>query len=78
MFVGTPTPIPHGLRRSATGVIEGLGVSRAWWRGGAGGARPGDERTARAWEILVCAATDPSWVGHFLVAAALVIDVGGR
>jgi phosphoenolpyruvate synthase/pyruvate phosphate dikinase len=25
----------------------------------------------------VCSATDPSWVGHFLVAAALVIDVGG-
>ena len=25
----------------------------------------------------MCSATDPSWVGHFLVAAALVIDVGG-
>jgi phosphohistidine swiveling domain-containing protein len=28
-------------------------------------------------EILVCRSTDPSWVGHFLLASALVIDLGG-
>jgi len=28
-------------------------------------------------EILVCHTTDPSWAGYFLVASALVIDVGG-
>ena len=28
-------------------------------------------------EILVCETTDPSWTSLFLVAAGLVIDVGG-
>ena len=28
-------------------------------------------------EILVCATTDPSWTSLFLVAAGLVIDIGG-
>jgi pyruvate,water dikinase len=28
-------------------------------------------------EVLVCECTDPSWAAHFLVASAVVIDVGG-
>jgi pyruvate,water dikinase len=28
-------------------------------------------------EVLVCATTDPSWASYFLVASALVIDIGG-
>jgi phosphohistidine swiveling domain-containing protein len=28
-------------------------------------------------EILVCETTDPSWASYFLVASALVIDIGG-
>jgi pyruvate,water dikinase len=28
-------------------------------------------------EILVCATTDPSWASCFLVAGAVVIDIGG-
>jgi pyruvate,water dikinase len=28
-------------------------------------------------EILVCETTDPSWASYFLVAGALVIDIGG-
>ena len=28
-------------------------------------------------EILVCETTDPSWTSLFLVAAGLVIDIGG-
>ena len=28
-------------------------------------------------EILVCETTDPSWASLFLVASALVIDIGG-
>ncbi len=28
-------------------------------------------------EVLVCANTDPSWAAQFLVASAVVIDVGG-
>ena len=28
-------------------------------------------------EVLVCETTDPSWASYFLVASALVIDIGG-
>jgi pyruvate,water dikinase len=28
-------------------------------------------------EVLVCQTTDPSWASYFLVASALVIDIGG-
>jgi pyruvate,water dikinase len=28
-------------------------------------------------DVLVCATTDPSWASLFLVAAAVVIDIGG-
>src|SRR5205814_10530304 len=28
-------------------------------------------------EVLVCETTDPSWASLFLVASALVIDIGG-
>jgi pyruvate,water dikinase len=30
-----------------------------------------------AGEILVCSVTDPSWSSYFLLAAGVVIDVGG-
>ena len=79
MFVGTPTPIPHAdSDDQATGVIEGLGVSPGVVEGVARVVLdPATSEPLEPGEILVCAATDPSWVGHFLVAAALVIDVGG-
>jgi phosphohistidine swiveling domain-containing protein len=79
MFVGTPTPISRAAAHDrAAGVIEGLGVSPGVVEGVARVVLdPATSDPLEPGEILVCAATDPSWVGHFLVAAALVIDVGG-
>jgi pyruvate,water dikinase len=58
--------------------IEGLGVSPGVVEGIARVIiDPATSDPLEPGEILVCGATDPSWVGHFLVAAALVIDVGG-
>jgi len=79
MFVGTPTPIPRAdADQEPAGVIQGLGVSPGVVEGVARVVLdPATSEPLEPGEILVCAATDPSWVGHFLVAAALVIDVGG-
>jgi phosphohistidine swiveling domain-containing protein len=79
MFVGTPAPIPLAdADEQPAGLIEGLGVSPGVVEGVARVVLdPATSEPLEPGEILVCAATDPSWVGHFLVAAALVIDVGG-
>jgi len=79
MFVGTPAPIALAASDGQPGgVIEGLGVSPGVVEGVARVVLdPATSEPLEPGEILVCAATDPSWVGHFLVAAALVIDVGG-
>ncbi|MEE8164665.1 MAG: PEP-utilizing enzyme [Myxococcota bacterium] len=77
----TGMPEPFSLRDSpASGPSEpltGLGVSPGVAQGRArvvldpsqGGLLPG--------EILVCSITDPSWSSYFLIAAGVVIDVGG-
>ena len=84
LFVGNPEPLPiAGPDRAADGaatasVVAGLGVSPGVVEGQARVVLdPATSEPLAPGEILVCAATDPSWVGHFLVAAALVIDVGG-
>ena len=61
-----------------TNVVEGLGVS-AGVAEGAARVLLGPEGIAdvEAGEILVCPTTDPSWAPAILLAAALVIDVGG-
>jgi len=57
--------------------LEGIAVSSGQ---AAGRARiitdPGDPRGLEPGEILVCPVTDPSWTPLFLVAAAVVCDVG--
>ncbi len=79
LFVGTPVPIPRADDEPpAPVVIEALGVSPGVVEGIARVILdPAAGEPLEPGEILVCGATDPSWVGHFLVAAALVIDVGG-
>jgi pyruvate,water dikinase len=82
LFVGDPEPIATASARDATGdgptTITALGVSPGVVEGLARVVLdPATSEPLAPGEILVCAATDPSWVGHFLVAAALVIDVGG-
>ena len=80
MFVGNPEPIAPAAddERAVAVSIEGLGVSPGVVEGIARVIiDPATSDPLEPGEILVCGATDPSWVGHFLVAAALVIDVGG-
>jgi phosphohistidine swiveling domain-containing protein len=82
LFVGNPEPIAAGAGGDAAtaevATITALGVSPGVVEGVARVVLdPATSEPLAPGEILVCAATDPSWVGHFLVAAALVIDVGG-
>jgi pyruvate,water dikinase len=92
LFVGNPEPIAaapagggtrNGTSRDADAAagpvtIAALGVSPGVVEGVARVVLdPATSEPLAPGEILVCAATDPSWVGHFLVASALVIDVGG-
>jgi pyruvate,water dikinase len=81
LFVGNPEPLPvatSDARREERPRLTGLGVSPGVVEGRARVVLdPATSEPLEPGEILVCAATDPSWVGHFLVAAALVIDVGG-
>ena len=83
LFVGNPEPLPvdgptDDRAEGMTGSVVGLGVSPGVVEGVARVVLdPATSEPLAPGEILVCAATDPSWVGHFLVAAALVIDVGG-
>jgi phosphohistidine swiveling domain-containing protein len=80
MFVGNPEPVALAADDAIPSAlsIEGLGVSPGVVEGVARVIiDPATSEPLEPGEILVCGSTDPSWVGHFLVAAALVIDVGG-
>jgi pyruvate,water dikinase len=87
MFVGDPEPITpardgaaehDGAAGEPDQPVTGLGVSPGVVEGVARViVDPATSDPLEPGEILVCNTTDPSWVGHFLVAAALVIDVGG-
>jgi pyruvate,water dikinase len=70
----TPPPAaPAGVS-----VIEGLGVSPGVAEGPARVILgPDGIPDVEPGEILVCPTTDPSWAPAMLIAAALVIDVGG-
>ena len=80
MFVGNPEAVAIADDGAAEPVqsLTGLGVSPGVVEGIARViVDPATSEPLEPGEILVCNTTDPSWVGHFLVAAALVIDVGG-
>ena len=80
LFVGDPEPrlVDGPGDGTPASLLTGLGVSPGVIEGIARVILdPASSEPLAPGEILVCAATDPSWVGHFLVAAALVIDVGG-
>lgn len=80
IFTGTPEPV--ALCAGGTGQVEFGGV------GASGGIVEGTARVIadpsedceplENGEILVAAATDPSWTTLFLGASAVVIDVGGN
>jgi phosphoenolpyruvate synthase/pyruvate phosphate dikinase len=65
-------PAPRPDRLDGVGGSPGVVVGRARVvTGSAAGALPGPG------EILVCPMTDPSWAPMFLLAAAVVTDIGG-
>ena len=77
-FRGMPQPIVRNAAAEVDrGPIAGLGVSPGIVEGLARIVlEPGDSELEPG-EILVCNTTDPSWSAYFMLAAAVVIDIGG-
>jgi pyruvate,water dikinase len=87
-WTGMPIPdtVPAGGSEAATPtvaarvgeVITGVGVSTGVTDGPARVVvDPDDQATLAPGEILVCHTTDPSWTSSFVIASAVVIDIGG-
>jgi pyruvate,water dikinase len=79
-WVGDPEPVADTGERDAgsTLPLQGFAVSAGVVEGPARViCRADDLGSLEPGEILVCPFTDPSWSLGFLVAAGLVIDVGG-
>ncbi|MHB8694649.1 MAG: PEP-utilizing enzyme, partial [Solirubrobacteraceae bacterium] len=82
IFNGVPTPIPivvDDRTQSNEGVVvTGAPVSPGIVEGIARVVlTPGADEDFEPGEILVCHTTDPSWASIMMLAAALVIDIGG-
>jgi pyruvate,water dikinase len=80
-WVGDPEPLAangEGDRIGNALPLQGFAVSPGVVEGRARViARADDLGSLEPGEILVCPYTDPSWSSGFLIAAGLVIDVGG-
>jgi phosphohistidine swiveling domain-containing protein len=77
---GVPEPLPleRPVERSGAPVdLHGIGVSPGVVVGTVRVVHDSDEDQLQPGEILVCETTNPSWVTLFLVADAMVIDIGG-
>jgi pyruvate,water dikinase len=77
---GQPKPLTTDADRPTEhpGIITGLPAASGIAEGVARVILdPAAAEPIEAGEILVCATTDPSWVGVMVCAAGLVIDVGG-
>lgn len=70
--IATATARPDGDAIAGTPVSPGVvhGVARVL-------LDPQSDESLQPGEILVCRATDPSWASTMMLAAALVIDIGG-
>lgn len=77
-FRGMPEPIVKSAERAAVGdVITGVGASGQVHEGTVRIIRRTDDEDAlEPGDVLVCEATDPSWTPLFLLADAVVIDIG--
>ena len=75
--VADPTKIETSEAAQAGEQIAGLGVSPGVVVGRARVVLDAAASELEPDEVLVCATTDPSWASLFLVASALVIDIGG-
>lgn len=79
-WTGQPEAIPiTSVEAAAEGEkITGLAVGPGVVEGRARVVRdPLSDEPLQPGEVLVCETTDPSWTSLFLVAAGLVIDIGG-
>jgi len=75
--VATPTKIEASDAAAAGEEITGLAVSPGVVEGRARVVLDAACSELEPGEVLVCETTDPSWASLFLVASALVIDIGG-
>ncbi len=78
-WTGEPVPLPV-LRDDTSGSTEpitGIPVSPGVVEGIARVISDPHSEDLEVDEILVCETTDPSWASFFVVASAVVIDVGG-
>jgi pyruvate,water dikinase len=78
MWTGNPTPIPLSTREAEDGDIAGIAVSSGVVEGRVRVVLDLEQdHDIEPGEILVCETTDPSWASWFVLASALVIDIGG-
>ena len=74
----TRTDLMHRSAQDGSGVIKGIPASGGLRRGHARLVRgPGDFAKFKAGDVLVCRASNVSWIPLFTLAAAVVTDVGG-
>jgi pyruvate,water dikinase len=77
-WTGDPEPVNPAAEGDGSLPLQGFAVSAGVVEGPARViARADDLHSLEPGEILVCPFTDPSWSSGFLVAAGIVIDVGG-
>jgi pyruvate,water dikinase len=75
-----PEPLPLEVpaeHRDGPVTLRGIRVAPGVVVGTARVVRDSEEDQLQPAEILVCETTNPSWVTLFLVAEAMVIDIGG-
>ncbi|MDQ1516349.1 MAG: rifampicin phosphotransferase [Actinomycetota bacterium] len=75
--VATPSRIEASEAAATGDEINGLAVSPGVVEGRARVVLDAATTELEPGEVLVCETTDPSWASLFLVASALVIDIGG-
>lgn len=78
-WIGNPVPLEAGPDEAATaaGPVSGMGVSPGVVEGVVRIVESPMDGDLEPGEILVCETTDPSWISLMVVAAGLVIDIGG-
>lgn len=75
---GSPTPVEgQSVDGGPDGVVTGMPVAPGRARGRVRIVLDPTEFELEPGDILVCRTTDPSWITLFLMASAVVIDIGG-
>lgn len=74
---GAPEPLPLEQAEGQGTALRGIGVSPGVVTGPVRLVHDSADDELQPGEILVCETTNPSWTTLFLIAGAMVIDVGG-